>query len=433
MLAHGSTSRRRASHRPRHSAGIGACAAPCGPPASAFTRRLATPRARVRCSCCATTPTSARPSPHIPDSPARALGQLAGDRHTYLLRRPRAVVATATAWNDCAIRRQQRLHRCYVHRHLRADRATHGRTGRRRARRPVYRRASPRPSPCTSPCPASAGVPRLVAARRRTRSARHGPRRRPRLRAAARRRQLVVLHGRRFGHRPRDSSARARMATTRVTNRRARSRDARRRATSSCSRRHHPASTAAPPPGRWRRSAARVARRGQRPSVALMPDGHGYLVLDNLGGVSKYGSGARGAIGAGARAVLGVDLGRRSCIVTAVSASRSATTCSTPGAACSTPAGFCPHQPVGHAVPRPLARHRHLRRPAVAAAQRRHAAAPTRRPRRRSEDDDRAQHLAALHLVERVLDRVERDGLAHEAVEVEAAREVQVDEHREVA
>ena len=51
----------------------------------------------------------------------------------------------------------------------------------------------------------------------------------------------------------------------------------------------------------------------------------------------------------------------------------------------------------------------------------------------RSEDDDGAQHLAALHLVERVLDLVERDRLGHEPVEVEATLQVQVDERREVA
>ena len=46
---------------------------------------------------------------------------------------------------------------------------------------------------------------------------------------------------------------------------------------------------------------------------------------------------------------------------------------------------------------------------------------------------DRAQHLAALHLVEGLLDAVERDRLGHEAVEVEPALQVQVDQHREVA
>ena len=62
------------------------------------------------------------------------------------------------------------------------------------------------------------------------------------------------------------------------------------------------------------------------------------------------------------------------------------------------------------------------------------ALAPRRVARRdRLQDDDGAQHLAALHLVERLLDLVERDGLADEAVEVEPARQVQVDEHREVA
>ncbi len=50
-----------------------------------------------------------------------------------------------------------------------------------------------------------------------------------------------------------------------------------------------------------------------------------------------------------------------------------------------------------------------------------------------SEHHDAAEHLAALHLVERLLDAVEPDRLRHEAVEVEAALEVEVDQHREVA
>src|SRR6188768_365873 len=44
-----------------------------------------------------------------------------------------------------------------------------------------------------------------------------------------------------------------------------------------------------------------------------------------------------------------------------------------------------------------------------------------------------AQHLTALHLVERVLDAVERNRLRDEAVEVEATLEVEVDERGEVA
>ena len=51
----------------------------------------------------------------------------------------------------------------------------------------------------------------------------------------------------------------------------------------------------------------------------------------------------------------------------------------------------------------------------------------------RSEHHDAAEHLASLHLVERLLDRIEFDGLRHEAVEVEPPLEVEVDQHREVA
>ena len=49
------------------------------------------------------------------------------------------------------------------------------------------------------------------------------------------------------------------------------------------------------------------------------------------------------------------------------------------------------------------------------------------------EHDDRAQHFAALHLVERVLDVVETDRLRHELVERESALQVEVDERREIA
>src|SRR4051812_37760833 len=49
------------------------------------------------------------------------------------------------------------------------------------------------------------------------------------------------------------------------------------------------------------------------------------------------------------------------------------------------------------------------------------------------QDHDGAEHLAALHLVERGLDVLERDRLGHEAVQVESTLQVQVDQHREVA
>jgi hypothetical protein len=53
--------------------------------------------------------------------------------------------------------------------------------------------------------------------------------------------------------------------------------------------------------------------------------------------------------------------------------------------------------------------------------------------RRRLDHDDRAQHLAPLHLVERILHLIEPDRLGHEAVEVQLPGEVEVDEQREVA
>ena len=53
--------------------------------------------------------------------------------------------------------------------------------------------------------------------------------------------------------------------------------------------------------------------------------------------------------------------------------------------------------------------------------------------RSRADHDDRAKDLAPLHLGESLLDVFEADCLAHEAVEVEAPLEVEVDQHREVA
>src|SRR3712207_732841 len=49
-----------------------------------------------------------------------------------------------------------------------------------------------------------------------------------------------------------------------------------------------------------------------------------------------------------------------------------------------------------------------------------------------SEDDHRTQHLAALHLVEGLLEVLQGDRLADERVQGESPLQVQVDEHREV-
>src|SRR3954453_7295138 len=58
---------------------------------------------------------------------------------------------------------------------------------------------------------------------------------------------------------------------------------------------------------------------------------------------------------------------------------------------------------------------------------------PAQRSPARSQHDDGAGHLAARHLLERVLDLVERDRLGDEHRQVDATLQVQVDEHREVA
>src|SRR4051794_41854332 len=50
-----------------------------------------------------------------------------------------------------------------------------------------------------------------------------------------------------------------------------------------------------------------------------------------------------------------------------------------------------------------------------------------------SEHDDRAQHLAAMHLLERRLEVVDADRLGHELLQRQPALQVQVDEQREVA
>ena len=50
-----------------------------------------------------------------------------------------------------------------------------------------------------------------------------------------------------------------------------------------------------------------------------------------------------------------------------------------------------------------------------------------------SDDHDGAQHLAAFHAVERLFHTVQRDRLRHEPIEIEAALQIEVDEHGEVA
>ena len=55
------------------------------------------------------------------------------------------------------------------------------------------------------------------------------------------------------------------------------------------------------------------------------------------------------------------------------------------------------------------------------------------RPGRHHRTTTRAQHAAGVHLVERLLDVVERDLLGDERVQVEPALPVELGQHREVA
>jgi hypothetical protein len=50
-------------------------------------------------------------------------------------------------------------------------------------------------------------------------------------------------------------------------------------------------------------------------SIAVMPDGAGYVVLDKFGGVNKFGSALQGAVGTGSTPYWGSDLGRDLTIV----------------------------------------------------------------------------------------------------------------------
>src|SRR5207244_6065466 len=50
-----------------------------------------------------------------------------------------------------------------------------------------------------------------------------------------------------------------------------------------------------------------------------------------------------------------------------------------------------------------------------------------------SQHDHATQHFASLHAVEGLFHPIERDRLRHEALEIEPALQVQVDQHREVA
>ena len=45
-------------------------------------------------------------------------------------------------------------------------------------------------------------------------------------------------------------------------------------------------------------------------SIAVMPDGAGYLVLDRLGGVAKYGTATQGMMGAANTLYFGIDVAR---------------------------------------------------------------------------------------------------------------------------
>jgi hypothetical protein len=50
-------------------------------------------------------------------------------------------------------------------------------------------------------------------------------------------------------------------------------------------------------------------------SIAVMPDGAGYVVLDKFGGVNKFGSATQGPVANGSTPYWGTDLGRDLTIV----------------------------------------------------------------------------------------------------------------------
>ena len=172
-----------------------------------------------------------------------------------------------------------------------------------------------------------------------------------------------------------------------------------------------------------------------------MPDGTGYVVLDKFGGVYKYGSALPGPGRRGLDAVLGYRPGPRHHHRRPRSASRSGTTCSTRGVASTGTAGSPARtQPVGSAVPRPLAGDHHLRREAVAAPQRRHHPAHELIPvaRLRSLDGPRARRRERSTSPRSILWNASSTSSSAIVSLTKRSRssrpcEVQVDEHREVA
>ena len=106
-----------------------------------------------------------------------------------------------------------------------------------------------------------------------------------------------------------------------------------------------------------------------------MPDGAGYVVLDNLGGVHKFGSATQGVVGSGATPYWGIDLGRDIVIVSGWGIPFGYLVLDGWGGVVATTGLAKPTNPSATLVLRPLARDRRRRWAAVAAAQRRQHAA----------------------------------------------------------
>ena len=205
------------------------------------------------------------------------------------------------------------------------------------------------------------------------------------------------------------------------------------RATAACS------SSAARRRARWPRSATRCGRRRRRPLASRScPTAQGYLVLDNARRGAEVRHARRtGVVGAGIDAVLGRRPRSRHRDRRPASGMAFGYYVLDAWGGVFDTSGLAARTNPSATLFRDRWRGDHdLRREAVAAAQRRHhhadelsraAAGSAQSTTTERSTSPRSILWNASSTV------VERDGLAHEAVEVEAARQVQVDQHREVA